>query len=867
MATRELHRSTRPGYNGENLAYTVLADVDFTPETRAQWELARYELDQAVLANDLSVQLDRYYAAENMMGGHVAYQGLRSYIEHLEPERAKMMSKDAIDGINAAFDNYRDRFRRELDNTTTRNLAYVPAPFRTPLQEARRGVSGLLAQADDLWGKDGTDKQRAENRDVALVLEDMAQFAPTSFGMYARSGAAIPTHLIGGDGSAAAGATRVPLNPKASKEVNLAQPRALSGRKTALRVPMLRQYGNIEAAEMTRIATRQGVMAIATNPGLSKAAAELPSVVDEVADWHANHAPTEKMPAYVFKKILAKYGWAVVKGATEDSVVSTRGDMNPIEFNQPARFDKMVPDGERSSVVAVTDPVTGNPIIVEWENVDTMNGLPDIRVVPDYLADVLNDVMDPKSGKWLTMYDQITQLWKTATLAWSVAWVTYNAIGNALMASFSYGQSPSSMLNNMSTIRNELRRANEKAGYGSKAPLRTAMRNDTLSNLVPSRMGAHGPSWAEKESVMQLSEADTRLGRTLDYVSEADRSVLGRLTTFSYTLNEFTDNMFRSSVMLDDLHRRLGKEAKVPRELLTKNGRLRTDLSPDEHAQFTAISKAANDAQDASVRAALNTMGDFTRLTPMERKLVKRIFPFYPWMRHQTAMTFRMPLQNPLRWAWAQSLATMLADDDDGDAMAHLLSGMAITSLGSISLTPANPFSGGLTAFGSDDSGTPSLFSKQGLLRAANPIAKLPVQLATGVDTNQGEGTSRPMDQKSTNSFGQLVGTSAAERVFTGDVLGGLGEAGYQALGLAPQTRGLRDMALGSEARYDSGDAIPYADNRPGGLLAQIARTARVPFVPSDQARRLEEAEKRDAQTAREARRYSLRQATRAGGG
>jgi len=539
--------------------------------------------------------------------------------------------------------------------------------------------------------------------------------------------------------------------------------------------------------------------------------------------------------------------------------------MKKIEFNEAARADRFYPEGDPANMVVLTDPITGDPIMRDFDSIDDMHRLPNVRVVPTYIADVLNDVLNPTSSKWLLMYDQITQLWKTATLAWSVAWVTYNAIGNAMMASFSYGQSPATLVQNISKLRDELRAANEGAGFGSDKPWRTAMKNDTLSSIIPTRMAAHGPTWSERLSTQTLADADTRLGRTLDYVSQPDKGRLGRLTTFSYTLNEFTDNIFRTSVLMDDLNKRLIREAPIPPELLNPNGTVRVDLTPAEQARLTDVTAATERALEASTRAALNTMGDFTRLNPVERKVVKRIFPFYPWMRHQTAMAFRMPMQNPLRWAWMQSLQDMLADDEDGDAMQELLSKFAITPFGPVGIAAANPFGQGLTAFGSDSDGS-SLFDPKSALAAVNPIAKFPLEMVTGIDLDQGAAVSRPSDQKTTNNFGQQVGGSALSRIVSGDVIRGIGEVGYNALGLVSQTRGLRDLALGPQPRYDSGDAIPYADPRPGNRLLALPRAARVPFVPTNIDFQMEVAKERDRQALRNARRYSLQQLARSGG-
>lgn len=848
------------------VAFEVLTqEADkFKPGTRQadMWKNDRGALESAFVADDLGRTAARFFNRgtdmDSPMAAHAAMRAIDQKINSLPRRLRNQIGDDRINEIRDTAKANRDRFHRELSASIERNVTMAPAVFRTPLEEARRMVSSHLTEADRLWAQG--------NYGAADALYRLVEDAPTSFAMYVEQGGAVPIHLIAGDGS---GVPARAVAKNAPAEVNVAKVKATQERQLGYRVPSLREYAGIEAREMTQIASQQSVLALAFDPTFSKAAADIPGVREAVVEWHRAHAPGEKMPFRAYQKILADKGYAVVKGATEDTQPGVRGRIEPIRFNEAARLDIIDSPGDPLQRIVIEDPITGERILRDYDTLDEVNTLPNVRVVPDYIAPVINDFLTPTSNRWLLMYDQMTQLWKTATLAWSVAWVTYNAIGNAIMATFSYGQGPLALVNNLSTIRSELAKLNDAAGYGSAKPLRTAMMNDTLSALVPDRMGAHGQSWAERASTMRVRDFDTRLGKALDYATTSGRpgaaGWMGKVTEFSYTLNEFTDNMFRTTVLMEDAARRLAKDAAIPPELLTKDGRIRTDLNPGEQAQMDQLGKASEAALEKATHAALNTMGDFTRLNRYERNVIKRVFPFYPWLRHQTAMAFRIPIQNPLRWAWMASLQSMLQDEDDPQgAMANLMSSMWMTPLGGVSLQAANPLSKGMTSFGSEEDGK-AFFDPGSLAAAVNPIPKLAAQLITGVDANQLTATSRPTEQKTLNAFGQLEGTSALGRIFGGDVMGGLGEVGYQALGLVPQTRGLRDTALGPKPRYDSGDVIDYADPRPGGRVASLARAARIPFMPTDVTQLVETAEQRDAEARRAARRWQLAAAASSG--
>lgn len=805
---------------------------------------------EAVVADDLSRFLTPFFR-DGLLVGREAYSAITNRFDALMDDSAysSVMSSDVRTALIAEGKRQLEQLGRDLDTINDVRISAIPARFRTPVQEANRVVRGLLQKALEEW-----DSGTQEGRDVAIALARVAEQAPTSFGAFAEYSDVTPQHIIGGT-TLNKGVT-VRTNQVGQHTVGLQATRAERERQSGFRANTLREYARIEANEMTRIVAQVAIGHLASMDGpFVKAAYD--AIPEAIAQWRAEH-PGQTLRYGKLREMLEDEGWSVVEGFGD---VSSTGQSRGIRFGleRPA-----VTIDAAANATTRTDPGMGAGRLIELDDAIYSDDLPAIRVMPTRVWNALREYQDPRSNAFLTLYDQMTQLWKTGTLAWSPAWVTYNAIGNAMMAGFSYGMGPIEIVRRLTSMRNTLRGVNEAGGLGSKRPLTTAMFNNTLSTLLPGRINAHGLSWTEKSATMSLAVPDTRLGRMLDYATNADKSRLGRITEFSYTLNEFTDNMFRSSVFLADLEKRLRKNARIPAEYLDSRGNVRTDLTPEQHAHLDQIGRNALDAQEQAVRAALNTMGDFTRLTQFERKFVKRIFPFYPWIRHQTAMALRMPLTNPLRWAWMQSLADMLADDDEGDHVNALMANM----LGPVSLAAANPFNRGFLATGSEEEKR-GIFDWRSVASAMNPIPKTAFQLASGIDLAAQDSYTRPADQKSIGAFGQTLNTSAATRFFGGDVKGGLGEAGFALLGMNPQTRGLRDIVLGAQdprPRYDSGDVIPHAEAKSDNLLTQVLRAGRVPFAPVDITRQLEVARAKDEQARNENRRRLLMQSLRSGG-
>jgi hypothetical protein len=121
-------------------------------------------------------------------------------------------------------------------------------------------------------------------------------------------------------------------------------------------------------------------------------------------------------------------------------------------------------------------------------------------------------------------------------------------------------------------------------------------------------------------------------------------------------------------------------------------------------------------------------------------------------------------------------------------------------------------------------------------------MLKLPVQVATGFDPNRLAPTSRPYDERPTDQFGREEASSPITRLLSSP-RDALGEIGYIAAGTLPQTKAVRNVALGAgEARYGSGKRVGDGqyDDENRTALDEILAGARVPR-PENMEKRLDD--------------------------
>jgi hypothetical protein len=303
---------------------------------------------------------------------------------------------------------------------------------------------------------------------------------------------------------------------------------------------------------------------------------------------------------------------------------------------------------------------------------------------------------------------------------------------------------------------------------------------------VPDEIASHGLSYGEFE----LKWGDDKLRAALGNDEAAIKRMFHKAVAGSYGLNEFVDNATRSAVYLHGLRKGMSSEV--------------------------------------ALQHSLRAMGDFTRLTSFERRVMREVFPFYTWLRHQTTAAMRLPLYHPTRAAFLLHLTNMMNDPEYGSDMLAQLG--ASVPVGGIFIN-----AGGLDPFGNLGN-LPLDPTAPGFFGNITPVAKMPVRALTGYDIGiRGiRPVSRPSDQQEADAWGAV--TVSPLRKLLKDPVHGLGEIAYQAAGEIGYTRGLRDLALDAtggklgEFRYQSGDRGPAKYDREASVLSTIAKSIGVPW-------------------------------------
>lgn len=384
----------------------------------------------------------------------------------------------------------------------------------------------------------------------------------------------------------------------------------------------------------------------------------------------------------------------------------------------------------------------------------------DTMLIPKRIREELSS----DSLKWLTdrtAYKALrrgNQMWKMWVLPFSPKWLTGNVIGNMIQATVHAGIGPIELAKRMRDV--------VRAEGGGMAGIRALWDQEGVPDWAPNEIANHGLSFSEwrlMNDYMDEHAPRTRVGQ-----------VVARVAGASYKLNEFVDNMHRSAVYLS----KLGDG--VPRE--------------------------------AALTATLNALGDFTRLSPIERNIVREILPFFAWLRHQTEATLRLPINSPGRAAILFKLSAMYRDPQAGD-LADVI-GSKIPLGGNLFMD-----FGTISPLASVNESSPFLdFDPRTLGQSVSPFLKFGIAALTGIDLNTMDQLKRPAGTFARGPFGQERATPPLLSILGGNIRHGLGELGYIATQQAPAPiRSLRDLALygleGPKARYATGYAVGNLTN------------------------------------------------------
>lgn len=237
-------------------------------------------------------------------------------------------------------------------------------------------------------------------------------------------------------------------------------------------------------------------------------------------------------------------------------------------------------------------------------------------------------------GPLRMFWDGPRNLWRASVLAMNPRWIIMNEMGNIMMTLIkdpaairrifgNFDRQESAFINTItSLIESEKYGGSARAVigrgfYGSEAADVSKIRNwgaaaETYPRLtqkldrIYNSLAAKPVKWWTRE-VRSLGTAEEQAARLGISLSEYQKATIGNVW-----------DRFRMTNM--DIARKIAKEGVNPQVM------------------------------DSMLTVANKVLGDYTTLSPFERDVVRRfIMPFYPFYRHITKFTLKMPFQHPLK--------------------------------------------------------------------------------------------------------------------------------------------------------------------------------------------------------------------------
>jgi hypothetical protein len=267
------------------------------------------------------------------------------------------------------------------------------------------------------------------------------------------------------------------------------------------------------------------------------------------------------------------------------------------------------------------------------------------------------------------------------------------------------------------------------------------------------------------------------------------------------------------------------ENAKLFGRLLNKSYAFNETVDSINRVMVYLAKEKSGVSSEAAVQLALKAAGDFTKMTPVERQVIRRVIPFYAWQRHITRLAFSLPVEAPARVAWTLHLATLenQLNPDPGKANEFNDGTIPVGGGKRLSVRSLDPYG---SSFWTDP-------TFRGAGYALNPVIKLGTAALTGINLNKGPtGTVSGKFRKNPSGFGAPAEVMAVKHPKA---------LAQYATGNVPQIRTLQDFLAGDvPVRYDTGEprkvgpgaskanAKPTLTGR--GRMATVARFLGVPF-------------------------------------
>lgn len=321
----------------------------------------------------------------------------------------------------------------------------------------------------------------------------------------------------------------------------------------------------------------------------------------------------------------------------------------------------------------------------------------DRMYIPRHVATNLKGLAEPKRllGGLL---DPITNTFRAAATSLSIRTQLYNVVGNMVATELSR---PGATLRSLEQVR-----AWQRDPTLIPEPLKKVIGSakNTFLDLDREAMGVvNSGTWGYLRGrtlgrLWDAEQAAKTPGKPITRYGEKFRGLVEK----SYTLNGKVDDFYRMVNYID--------------------------------AYDAAVKKGSSvaDAERKAIVAVRENLQDWMSMTPMERSVIRSVFPFYGYMGHAMRFVLRYPFDHPIRTEMMAKLAEAELEDQDY-LPSRFMSMLFVGGVGpqgeqgALNLGPFNPF-GEVANF----------MTLRGMLGATNPVIQTMLQMS-GIDGGEAE--------------------------------------------------------------------------------------------------------------------------------
>ena len=326
---------------------------------------------------------------------------------------------------------------------------------------------------------------------------------------------------------------------------------------------------------------------------------------------------------------------------------------------------------------------------------------------------MLGMIRDPRTTAG-RKFDNAMNTWKSGMLVYAPRWWVNNFLGN----SFLYGMLAGV---DIRSIRQAVR----------------SLRRDDLADILPPDVKAHG-------LVNEVLEGRRAFD---DPTDNRVRTRVGRFTESMFHLQNSFEQIWRRAAYINQIKKQARDAGVLDRKLRIKDA---------DEALIAAVDDLPAYVKGDALDKALRFLGDYQNMTQFERTWMRRVFPFYSWLRVISRLTFTLPFKDPgrlLAMAYLGQIATENEQPLD-DLRAYYEQG-ALNLPGNLIMrtSSSNPLQTLVEPISKLASGDVTGASRE-FLGQTNPLIQLLTGKTTGVDAFTGREYTAPAVWN--NSFDQF---------------------------------------------------------------------------------------------------------------